>query len=126
MVGRIGGLLAAQLREKVGGVDGLCKDLELMALRTGFLEQVGCGGLAGEEQYFALGQALPSNNGGFNAGHASHNDVADEHVGLKAIERLDGLLSAEHCAGFKSCLIEDDRKGIGNHLFVICYEYSGF
>lgn len=107
-------------------MDGLGKDLKLVTLRAGFLKKVGRRSLTGEEQDFALGEALPGDDGGLYAGHAGHNDVADEHVRLKAVERLDSLLATEHCTGFKSCLIQDDRESVGNHLFVVRYEYSGF
>lgn len=103
----------------------LGEDLEFMALGTGLFEQIrGCR-LTGEEKDLALGQFAASDDCRFDAGHTSHDDVTDEHIGLKALERFDGFFSAEHSACLKTCLVEDNRQSIGNDLLVIGDEYSG-
>ena len=107
-------------------MDRFGEDLEFMALSTGFFEQIrGCR-LTGEEKDLALWQFAAGDDCRFDTGHAGHDDVADEHVGLKALNRLDGFLSAEDGARLKACLIQDDREGVRNYLFVIGNEYSGF
>ncbi len=118
--------LAAQFREQVGRVDRFSQNLKFVPLRPRLFQEVRRCGLTGEEQNFALRQFAASYDGGFDAGHASHNDIADEHIWLKTLERLYGLLSTENGARFESRLVQNDCEGIRNHLFVICYEYPRF
>ena len=107
-------------------MDRFGEDLEFMALSTGFFEQIrGCR-LTGEEKDLALWQFAASDDGCFYAGHAGHDDVADEHIGLKALQRLDGFFSAEDSARLETCLVEDNGQCIGNDLLVVGNENSGF
>ncbi len=115
-----GGLrLAAEFGEEVGGVDWFGEDLELVALGAGFFEEVGGGGLAGEEKNLAVGAPGAGGDGGFDAGHAGHDDVGDEHVGFKGIERFDGFFAAVDGARLEARLIEDDGEGVGDHLLIV-------
>ena len=107
-------------------MDGLGKDFEFVAFCAGLLQKVGRGSLTGEEQDFALRQSTACDDRGFDTGHAGHDDVADEHVGLEGLDRLDGLLSTKDCTRLKACLIQDNCERVGNYLFVIGDEYSGF
>jgi len=100
-------------------VDWFGEDLELMALRTGLFEQIGGSGLPREEKDLALWQFAAGDDCSFNTGHAGHNDVADKHVGLEALERLDGFFSAKHCARLKARLIQDYCECVGNYLLII-------
>ena len=95
--------------KEIGRVHRLGEDLEFMPLGTGLFEEIRRCRLAGKEQDLALWQLTASDDGCFYAGHASHDDVADEHIGLEAFERLDGLFSAEHSASLKACLVKDNR-----------------
>src|SRR6185437_1823047 len=110
---------SAELCQKVRGMDGLGQDLKFMALRPCFFKQIGRGCLPRKQENFTLWQPFASNDCGFDSGHASHDDVADKHVRLKIFERFDRFLAAEYRTRLKTCLIEDDRERVGNHLFVI-------
>jgi len=118
--------LAAEFRQEVGGVDGLGEDFELVAALAGFFEQVGGGCLAGEQQNFAVGQLRLSCDGGLDAGHSSHDDIGDEHVGLEGIEGFDGFLAAVDGTCLKAGLVENDGERVGDYLFVVGYEYLAF
>jgi len=107
-------------------MDRLREDFEFVALGAGLFKQVRGSGLARKEKDFALWQFAASDDCSFDAGHAGHDDVADEHVGLEALERLDGLFSAKHGACLKARLIQDNCQGVGNYLLVIGDEYPGF
>src|ERR1700733_1096802 len=97
-----------------------------MALGTAFFEQIrGCC-LAGEEKDLALWQFAAGDDCRFDTGHAGHDDVADKHIGLKTLKRLDGFFSAEDSARLETCLVEDDSQCVGNDLLVVGNEYSGF
>ena len=63
---------------------------------------------------------------GVDAIQVGHDDVADEHVGLKGPCDFYRFFAAVNGGGFKSALIEDDGKGIGNDAFVIGYQHFGF
>ncbi len=82
--------------------------------------------LAGEEQNLAAGQLVAGGDGSFDAGHSGHDDVGDEHVGSKGVERFDGLLAAIDGARLKASLIEDDSEGVGDDLLVVGDEDAGF
>src|SRR6202789_3845493 len=118
--------LAAQFCQQVSGVHRLGEDLEFVPLHAGLFEKIRGGCLAGEQKDLAIWQSAAGDDCRFDTGHAGHDDVADEHVGLKALNRLDGFLSAEDGARLKACLIQDDREGVRNYLVVICNDYSGF
>ena len=106
-------------------MDGLGENLKLVSLGAGFLQQI-CGrGLAGEEENFAVGHLGAGGNGSFDAGHAGHDDVGDEHVGLEAFERLDGLFAAVDGARFKAGLVQDDGQRVGDDLLVVGDEHPG-
>lgn len=107
-------------------MDRFGQNLKLMALCPGFFQKVCGSGLSGEQKDLALREFAAGDDCGFNAGHSGHNDVADEHIRLKALKRLDGLLSAEDSACFESGLIQDDCECISDHLFVICYKNPRF
>lgn len=107
-------------------MDRLGEDFELMALGTSLFEQVSSGSLARKEKDFALWQFTAGNNCGFDARHPGHDDVADEHIGLEALKRLDSLFTAEYRVRFKACLIQDDCQGVGDDLFIISDENPGF
>jgi len=107
-------------------MDRFSKDFELVTLRAGLFQQIRGSGLAGKEKDLALWKFAASDDCCFNTGHAGHDDVADEHIGLEALERLDGLFSAEHGACLKARLIQDNRQGVGDYLLVIGDEYPGF
>ena len=106
-------------------MDGLGQDFELVALCACFLQEVGGSCLSGEEEDFAFGQLGAGEDSCLDTGHAGHDDVADEHVGLEGVESFDGLFSAEYGARFKASLIEDDREGVCDDLFIVCDEDSG-
>ena len=107
-------------------MDRLSQNLKFVPLRPRLFQEIRRCGLTGEKQNFALRQFAAGYDGSFDAGHASHDDIADEHIGLKALERLNCLFTAENGTRFKSRLVENDCEGICNYLFVICYEYPGF
>jgi len=95
-------------------------------LGHGLFEQIrGCR-LTGEEKDLALWQFAAGDDCRFDTGHTGHDDVADEHIGLKALERFDGFFSAEHSARFETCLVEDDGQCVSNDLLVVSDEYSWF
>ena len=45
--------------------------------------------------------------------------VADQHVGVEGVERLDRLFTAKYCSSLKPGLVQDNRKRIRNHLLVV-------
>lgn len=120
-----GELLSAEFGEQVSWVNRLSENLEFMALSASFLQQVGGSGLTREKENLTVGHPRACNDGCFDACHTGHDDVADEHVGLKGFERFNGFFTTEYCASFKACLIENDRKGVGDHLLVVRDEYPG-
>src|SRR5260370_13849518 len=104
-------------------MNGFSEDLELVPLRTSLLEQIGRCSLAGEQEDFALWQLVSRDDCGFDSRHPRHDDVTNQHVGLKAIQRLDRLLSTKDRARFEAGLIQDDRECIGDYLFIVRDEY---
>lgn len=101
-------------------MNGLGQDLELVAFCASFFEQIGSGGLPGEEQDFTVGHLFARLDGSLDAGHSRHDDVGDQHIWLKGVERFDGLFSAKNGSGLKSGLVEDDGQRICDYLFVVC------
>ena len=97
----------------------LGKNLELVALRPSFFQQISCGSLTRKQQNFAAWALGPSRDGGFNARHSSHNDVRDEHIWRERIQRLDGLFAAVDRSSFKTGLVQDDGESVRNDLFVV-------
>ena len=107
-------------------MDWFGEDFELVTLAAGLFQQI-CGrGLARKKEDFALWKFAASDDCSFDTGHAGHDDVADEHIGLETLERLDGLFSAKHGARLEARLVQDDCESVGNYLLVISNEYSGF
>jgi len=116
--------LGAELGQQVGGVHGFGENLELVAQGAGLLEEIRGGGLSGEEENLAVGHLGAGRDGGLDAGHSGHDDVGDEHVGLEAVEALDGLLATVDGAGFEAGLVENDGESVGDHLFIVGDEYA--
>jgi hypothetical protein len=106
-------------------MDGLGQDFELVALGPGAVEQVGGGGLPGEEQDLAGGQYPADADGGVDAVEVGHHDVADEHVGPEGRRKLNGLLAAIDGGGIETGLIEDNREGVGDHALIVGDEHFG-
>jgi len=71
-------------------MDGFGQDFELVSLDTGFFQQIGGGGLPGKEKDLAGRERLPYADGGFDAVHVGHDDVADNQVGLELLGALHG------------------------------------
>ena len=90
----------------------LSENLKLMALCPRLLQQIGRCSLSREKKYFALGQFAPGYDCSLDSRHAGHNNVADEHIRLEGVKRLDGLFPTEDRAGFKPRLVENDCKRI--------------
>src|SRR6185312_16123060 len=105
-------------------MNGLGENLELVALCACLLQKVSGGGLAGEEEDLALWQAAAGDDCSFDAGHAGHDDIADEHVGLELFDGLDGLFAPEHGTRVEASLVENDCERIGNDLLVVGDEDS--
>ena len=65
-------------------------------------------------------------DGGVDPVQVSHDHVGDEHVGRKTGGDLDGLLAGIDGAGFKSALVQDHGKSIGDHPLVVGNQNLGF
>jgi hypothetical protein len=91
-------------------MDRFGQNFELVSLRACLFKQVCSRGLTRKEKDLALWKLAASDDCRFNSGHTGHNDVADEHVGLKGFERLDCLFSAEDGACLKASLIQNNRE----------------
>jgi len=118
--------LPAQFCQEIRRVNGFGENFEFVPLSAGLFKQIrGCG-LTRKEKDFALWQLAASDDCSFNPGHTGHDDIADEHVGLKAFDQLDGLFSAIDCACVKACLIEDNCQSIRDYLLVIGNKNLGF
>src|SRR5690349_15427895 len=98
---------------------GLGQDFELMSLGAGALQQIGGGGLAGEQQDLAGRQKAANMDGGFDAVHVGHDDVADHQVGTDVARALDGSGSGVDGGSIEAMLVKDDSQRVGNHVFVI-------
>src|ERR1700727_1605755 len=97
-----------------------------MPLGASLFEQVCGGGLAREKKDLSVWQFAARDNCSFDAGHSSHDDVADEHIGLEVLERLNGFFSAKNCTCLKACLIQNNCQSVGDYLFVIGDQDLGF
>jgi len=100
-------------------MDRLGEYLEFVTLGAGLFEQIGGGGLSGEEKDLALWQFAARNDCRFDAGHTSHDDIADEHVRLEAVEQLDSFFAAKNGARLKACLIQNNCESVGDYLLVV-------
>ena len=107
-------------------MDRFGENFKLVSLSAGLLEQIGSSGLAREEKDLAFRQLAASDDGRFDTGHSSHDDIADEHVGLEAFERLDSFFSAKDGSRLKTRLVEDDCEGVGYDLLVVGDQNSWF
>jgi hypothetical protein len=106
-------------------VDRLQEDFEVVSPDAGVAEQIGGGGLAGEQQDAATRNEAGDLNGGFDAAHTRHNHVGEEDVGLEVARGLDGLLAAIDSGGFKAILVENHSQGIGDDALIIGNQDSG-
>lgn len=106
-------------------MDGLEQDFEVVAANASIAQQVGSGGLAGEQQDAAIGNQAADLNSGLDAAHARHDDIAEEDLGTKMARSLDRFLSAVNRDGFKAVLCKDQSEGVGDDAFVIGDQHSG-
>lgn len=90
-----------------------------MSLSASFFEQIGGGGLSGEEQDLASGEELANANCRLNPVHVRHDDVADDKL-------RSGFFCPIHCGGprinrrgIEAVLVEDDGKRIRDNAFII-------
>src|SRR5882757_3418251 len=67
--------LGTKFCEKIGRMDRLREDLELVALRPGLFKQVGGRSLSGEQKYLAIGKFFACGDGGFDSGHSDRKSV---------------------------------------------------
>ena len=104
-------------------MDRLGENFELVSLRASFFEQVRGGGLSGEEQDLASRHPGSGDDGGFDACHTGHDDVADEHVGLEVVESFHRLFSAENCTCFKTGLVQNNCESVCDYLLVVRNEH---
>jgi hypothetical protein len=106
-------------------VDGLEENLEVMAADTGVAQQVGGGGLAGEQQDAAFGNHGANLNRGFDAAHARHDNVGEKEAGTEVARGFNGFLAAVDSGGFEPALVEDHPQSVGDDAFVIGDKHSG-
>ena len=59
----------------------LQEKFEVIPVCSGGFKQTGGGGLAGEQQHFAVGAKLSHLNCQFDSGEQRHHDVGNEEVG---------------------------------------------
>src|SRR5579862_6746188 len=124
--GCIGGESAFQFRKQVGGVNGFRENLKLVSLGTSVLQQVGGGCLAGKQQDFTGRQKATNADGGFDAIHIGHDDVADDEIGLQRARAFHGRCAGVHRRGVIPVKVEDFGQGVGNNLLVVNYQNSRF
>lgn len=106
-------------------MNGFEENFKLVAADAGIAQQVGGRGLAGEQQNPAVRNHCANLNGSFDAGHAGHDDIAEEDIRVEEPSGFDGRLATIDSAGFKSTLIQDDAQSVGDDLLVIGDEHSG-
>lgn len=116
---------SAQLADQLGGVDGLDHDLEAEVLRFGFGEELTDGGLAGEQEDAQAGEQLAEVHGRIDAVAVAKEEIGDENVGLELGGGFKRVAAGIDGLSFKSTLIEDENKGIGDELLVVGDENFG-
>src|SRR5437016_4990623 len=100
----------------------LGEDLELVPASSGVFEQVSGCGLSREEKDLAAWKELSDADGGVDAVHVFHDDVADNQVGPVAARPLNGARAAINCSRRESILVQDDCQGVGNYALVVHYQ----
>jgi hypothetical protein len=105
-------------------MDGFGQDFEFVALGAGAFKKVGGCCLSGEEQDLAGRQEATNMDGGFDAVHVGHDDVADDEVGADFPCGVHRARSGIDSGGIKPSLIENDGERVGYHPFVVNYQYT--
>src|SRR5690242_9670267 len=107
-------------------MDWFSQDFELVSLNSGLFQQIGSGGLSGEEQNFAGGERLPYANGGLDPVHIGHDHVADDQVGLDLLGALYGPGPSVDRRSVEAILVKNNGQRIGDYTFIIYYQNSRF
>src|SRR6266446_7310344 len=99
--------------------------LEFVSLRPGRFQQIGGGRLSRKQENFAFRYRLSDLNRNVNSGDGFvfEDDVADHQIGTRAARVINGLLPGIDGRRIEAVLVEDDRKGIGYHSFIIYHQY---
>ncbi len=94
-------------------------DFKAVSLHPSILQQIGACGLSGEEKNLTIRPSGANENGRFDPCHPRHDDIAYEHIRMKAVGRFNRGFSAVHSTGFKTRAIKDEHQCVRDHLFVI-------
>lgn len=113
------GLLLAQLREQILGMHWLGQDFEFVSLCASTLEQVGGGGLPGEQENLAAWKKSANIDGRFNPIHIGHDDVADYEVRVDVPGTFYGTRAGIYRGRVKSVLVEDNCEGVSDNPLVV-------
>src|SRR5512146_722886 len=107
-------------------MDAFGADLKFVALGASTFQEIGGGSLAGEEQDFAAREEAANVDGGLNAVHVGHDDVADDKVGANGFGAFHSAGSGVDSRGIEPVLVEDDGERVRDYSFVVYDQYLGF
>jgi hypothetical protein len=107
-------------------MDRLDEYFKVVSLSVCLVEEIGRGGLSGEEQDLDGRQQGADADGSVDSVEVGHHDVRDEHVGLKCERGFKGFLARVYRAGKKAALVEDHCQRVGNYGFIVYDEDFGF
>lgn len=78
-----------------------------------------------EEKYLALRNDATNDNHGVDSVHMGHLDIADNDIGLRIHNGLDGVDSRMDGRSIEASLIENDSQCVGKEGLIIHHKYVG-
>lgn len=106
-------------------MEWLRQHVEVESALAGRVEQICRRHIAGHENDSAAGAESPDVDGGFNPGHGTHNNVADEAIGGATLGDSHRLLCAVGGDGNKPHLVKDRCEGGRDGTFIVNHEHNG-
>jgi hypothetical protein len=114
-----GCLTGAEVTEELGGVDGLGKQLEVIAAGTGAGEDFNRRGLAAEENDPGFGKEVADGDGSLDAVELRHENVGEDDLRVKVLGEVDGLLATVDGLSLEAVAVEDVDEGIRDERLVV-------
>ena len=105
------------------GMNRFRKEIEDEAVNMSRAKQIRMRRISGEQNDLAARKSLLNEDCGINSADFTHDDVADQNVGLSCLSRKDRFAAAVHGGRLVALLVKDSGKRVSDESIVVGDQY---